>query len=145
MREHSVDLAAAMPLMRENLAAGGTVRFSSRGTSMSPMLRNGKDFVELSAPPKKLKKYDLPLYQRDTGEYVMHRIVKTGQTYTCVGDNQFAYETGIRPDQIIAVVTAFTRKGKRYSAKAFSYWLYCRLWHFTRPLRKLRAKLRGRL
>lgn len=112
---------------------------------MSPMLRNGKDFVELSAPPQKLKKYDLPLYQRDNGEYVMHRVVRTGKTYTCIGDNQFVLETGIRPDQIIAVVTAFTRKGKRYSVKNLSYRLYCRLWHFTRPLRKLRSKLRGRI
>ena len=53
-----------MPLLRERLAAGQTVRYLPfRGISMLPMLRQGKDSVELAPLPEKLKKYDLPLYQ----------------------------------------------------------------------------------
>ena len=126
-----------MPLIREELAAGRTVRFSPRGTSMLPMLRQGVDRVVLSPISGKLKKYDLPLYQRRDGSYVLHRIVKAGQTYTCIGDNQFAQEPGLTHGQMIAVVTAFSRGDREYSVTAPGYRLYCRAWHYSRPLRHL--------
>ena len=125
-----------MPLIREQLAAGRTVRFSPRGTSMLPMLRQGVDKVVLSPLPEKLKKYDLPLYQRDNGQYVLHRIVGVGETYTCIGDNQFVLEHGLRKDQMIALVTAFTRGDREYPVTHPGYWLYCRLWHHSRRLRR---------
>ena len=53
-----------MPLIRERLAAGQSVRISPRGVSMRPMLREGLDSVTLSQPPTRLKKYDIPLYLR---------------------------------------------------------------------------------
>lgn len=103
---------------------------------MLPMLRQGIDAVVISPLPKRLCKYDLPLYQRENGQYVLHRIVKAGDTYTCVGDNQFQLESGLRQDQMIAVVTAFTRGNAKHSVKEPGYWLYCRLWHYSRPVRK---------
>ena len=134
-----------MPLMKEQLAAGKNVRFSPRGISMLPMLRQGIDSVVLSPLPEKLKKYDLPLYQRDNGQYVLHRIVKAGETYTCIGDNQFALEPGLRHDQMIALVTVFTRGEREYSVKHPGYWLYCRLWHHSRFLRRCWRALKHRL
>lgn len=124
-----------MPLILERLASGDTVKFTTRGTSMRPMLDNGKDQVILSPLPDKLKKYDLPLYRRDNGQFVLHRIVEVGETYTCVGDNQFDLETGIRPDQLIAVATGFVRKGKSYSVTQLGYRIYCCLWHRSRRVR----------
>ena len=76
---------------------------------MMPMIRQGIDNVILTAAPERLKKYDLPLYQRGNGQYVLHRIVEAGECYTCVGDNQFELERGLRHDQMIAVMVAFTR------------------------------------
>ena len=105
LTEKSVQLEQLMPLIREQLAEGKTVRFSPRGVSMLPMLRQGIDSVVFSPLPEKLKKYDLPLYQRQNGQYVLHRIVKVGDTYTCIGDNQLAYEPELRHDQMIALVT----------------------------------------
>ena len=125
-----------MPLMLERLAAGHSVRFSPRGTSMRPMLRQGLDSVVLSPLPERLKKYDLPLYRRKNGQFVLHRVVKVGKTYTCMGDNQFLPETGLEHGQMIAVVTAFTRGDAEHSVKELGYWLYCRLWHLSRPLRR---------
>ena len=125
-----------MPLIREALAAGQSVQFSPRGTSMLPMLRQETDRVTLSPLPDRLKKYDLPLYQRNNGQYVLHRIVKAGQTYTCVGDNQFELESGLRQDQMIAIVSAFSRNGKQIPVTAVSYRLYCRFWHYSRPVRQ---------
>lgn len=164
-REQNIKLDDLMPLIREQLAQGKTVCFAPRGTSMLPMLRQGIDQVILAAPPQKLKKYDLPLYQRENGQYVLHRIVRTddgtgtnaattvrpnadgsrcaslaGHTYTCMGDSQFWPEPGIGQGQVIAVVTAFYRGAKRIEVTATAYQIYCRLWHYSRwPRRILRS------
>lgn len=124
-----------VPLFLERLEAGQQVRFSPMGTSMLPMLREERDSVVLSPAPQRLRKYDLPLYQRDSGAYILHRVTAVGETYTCIGDNQFVYEHGVRPDQVIAVVTGFRRKGRDHTVTEPGYRFYCRLWHYSRPLR----------
>lgn len=132
-----------MPLIQESLAAGKTVRFSPRGISMLPMLRQGIDSVILSPLPEKLSKYDLPLYQRDDGHYILHRIVSAGETYTCIGDNQFVLEHGVRHDQMIALVTAFTRGGREIAVTDPGYRLYCRFWHYSRTPRHFWRRGKG--
>ena len=134
-----------MPLIREQLESGQSVRFSPRGTSMLPMLRQGLDSVTLSPLPETLRKYDLPLYRRDNGQYVLHRIIHAGDSFTCMGDNQFVPETGLRRDQMIAVVTAFCREGREIPVRAPGYRIYCRLWHFSRPVRYLFRRFAGLL
>ena len=136
-RNKSTQLDSIMPLMREQLAAGGTVTFSARGVSMLPMLRQGIDDVILSPVPAKLKKYDLPLYRRSSGQFVLHRIIKAEETYTCMGDNQFSPEPGLCHDQMLALVTAFTRGDRLIPVTDPGYRCYCRFWHYSRPLRYL--------
>ena len=142
-KEYFTQLDNLMPLFRERLAAGQKVRFSPRGISMLPMLRQGVDTVTLAPLPEKLRKYDLPLYQRDNGQYVLHRVVEVGETYTCIGDNQFVTEPGLRHDQMIARVSAFTRGDREYSVTDLRYRLYCRLWHESRPLRHFFRRAKG--
>lgn len=151
-----------MPLFREQLAAGKSIKFSPRGVSMLPMLRQGVDSVEISPVPERLKRYDLPLYQRDNGAYVLHRVVEVSEatkvagaakapesaetvegaeaadapTYICIGDNQFTLETGLHHDQMIAVVTAFYRGDKRHEVNELGYRAYCCLWYRTRRVRR---------
>jgi len=141
-REVYTQLDTLMPLFKERLAAGQKVKFSPRGVSMLPMLRQGVDSVILSPVPGKLRKYDLPLYQRENGQYILHRVVKAGETYTCIGDNQFQYEEGVEHSQMIALVTAFTRGNREIPVTDPGYCLYCRLWHHTRSIRRFlrRAK-----
>ena len=134
-----------MPLFRERLEAGQKIRFSPRGISMLPMLRQGKDSVVLSPLPEVLRKYDLPLYQRSDGKYILHRIVSVGQTYTCIGDNQYSYEPGVRREQMIALVTSFTRGKREISVEDPLYRLYCRLWHCSRGLRYFLHRVKNRL
>lgn len=133
--EKEMRLEQLMPLMKEYLAAGKSVKFSPRGISMRPMLRQGVDSVVLAPLSGRLRKYDLPLYQRDDGSFVLHRIVAVGDTYTCIGDNQFELECGLRHDQMIAVVTAFYRDDVLYTVTDWRYRLYCRVWHHSRSLR----------
>lgn len=132
-----------MLLVRERLAAGYKVRYLPfKGVSMLPMLRQGKDRVELGPLPQKLKKYDLPVYQMPSGKYLMHRVLKVTPThYICLGDNTLEYEI-IAPEQMIGVVTAFQRNGKRIEVTNLGYRLYCRIWGHTRPLRILYKRFR---
>ena len=133
----TVTLDMMMPLIRERLAAGQSVRIYPRGTSMLPMLAEGRDSVVLSPLPAKLKKYDLPLYQRKSGQYVLHRIVKVGESYTCMGDNQLSFETELNHEQMIAVVSSFNRKGRECKVTDIRYRFYCCFWYNTRFFRRI--------
>ena len=109
------------------------------------MLVDGRDQVVLSPLPEKLNKYDLPLYRRANGQYVLHRIVAVKEDYTCMGDNQFTPEYGIKHDQMIAVVTRFVHGGKEYSVNCQKYQMYCRIWCTVRPIRHILLKVRNGL
>lgn len=135
--ENFIPEEVLMPLLRERLGAGQAVRWLPfRGVSMLPMLRQGKDSVELAPLPEKLKKYDLPVYQYPSGKYVMHRVVDVKDThYICIGDNLTEKET-VYPEQMIGVVSAFRRGQKRISVEDPGYRLYCRIWVALFPLRR---------
>jgi len=141
--DRTIPLDELMPLIRERLAAGESVRFSPHGTSMLPLLKDGRDQVVLSPLPDRLRKYDLPLYQRENGQYVLHRIVRVSGGYVCMGDNQFVPEPGLRHEQMIGVVTQVIRKGKCIETAAPTYRLYCRLWCGLRPFRHSLLRLRS--
>lgn len=121
----------------EKLDAGGTVTFTPRGESMLPMLRDGEDTVVLAKPKGRLSLFDVPLYRRANGAFVLHRVIDFGGdgAYVMCGDNQFRKEKGIKDSDIIAVVTAFYRKGKPYSTRSFLYRVYVYFWYYTRPFR----------
>lgn len=133
-----VQLDDVIEILREKIDGGGTVTFTPNGTSMLPMLRDGKDVVVLKKPAGRLHLFDVPLYRRDNGRYVLHRVIDFSRdgSYVMCGDNQFALEKGIRDDQIIAVMIAFYRKGKAYKPNSFRYRLYVNFWYYTRPVRR---------
>ena len=135
--EKNMQLEQLMPLIEAQLRQGKCIRYSPKGISMLPMIRQGIDSVVLSPVPERLQKYDLPLYRRASGGYVLHRVVAVGECYTCIGDNQLEYEYGVTHAQMIALVTAFYRGGKRYEITNRGYRLYCSFWHNTRGFRKL--------
>lgn len=130
-----------MQIIAEKLEAGGSVTFNPKGTSMLPMLRDGDDTVVLSKPKGRLHLFDLPLYRRKDGSYVLHRVVNFGSdgSYTMCGDNQFAVEKGITDDDVIGVVTAFYRKGKPYTVDSMKYRAYLEFMFYSKPLRKVIA------
>ena len=145
-KSKKTELDLLMPMIREKLADGQNVTFTPSGVSMLPMLRPNRDTVTLSPLPEgRLKKYDLPLYRRDNGRYVLHRIVGVGETYTCLGDNHIGRETGVRHDQMIAVVTSFNRDGREIPVSALSYRVYCRFWYTTRIVRRVWRAVRRRV
>ena len=126
-----VGLDDVMQIIAEKLETGGSVTFNPKGTSMLPMLRDGDDTVVLSKPKGRLHLFDLPLYRRKDGSYVLHRVVNFGSdgSYTMCGDN----------DDVIGVVTAFYRKGKPYTVDSMKYRAYLEFMFYSKPLRKVIA------
>lgn len=141
-----VSMEDIYPLMRESLERGSDVSITVTGTSMLPLLHGGTDTALLARPTGRLKKYDLPLYRRRDGSFVLHRVVKVVQNgYIMCGDNQVVTEHGIRDEDIIAVVTSFTRLGKRRSVTDIPYRVYSVLWTNLRPLRRGCRSLKRRV
>lgn len=134
--------------MKEQLENGKTVSFVPKGNSMRPMLRDGEDMVLLKKPEGRLRLFDVAFYfRRETGKYVIHRVVgfKKDGSYVMLGDNNITKEYNIFPEDIIAVVTAFYRKGKMHTVTDVSYKIYCDFWFYTRPLRRIYSALKGKM
>ena len=116
-----------LPFIEEALKQNKTFTLPITGTSMLPLLVQGRDTVTLSKIQPRGGKLslcvgDLPLYRRKDGAFVLHRIVKIENgTYTMCGDNQFIHEKGITEEQLIGVVSAITRDGKTFSVTEPEY------------------------
>lgn len=123
--------------MLESMENGSEALFTPGGVSMKPMLRNGRDTVALVKPKFPLHLYDLPLYRRENGTLVLHRIVAVkGNSYVMRGDNTYEDEPGITEKQILAVVRRFKRGRHWHLVTSPIYRLYAVLWVRFYPLRR---------
>lgn len=126
---NKVTMQELLPFIEEALNNDKTFRIPITGTSMRPLLIAGRDFVTLKKCDGSLKKGDLPLYRRNDGNFVLHRVIgftENGEYIMC-GDNQFLKEKGISENQIIGVVTEITRNGKTFSTENKKYQLYVKM------------------
>ena len=132
-------------ILQEAFARGQELTFTPTGTSMLPMLDGREDTVTFSPKPERLKKYDVAFYCRPTsGQLVLHRMVgfdKSGG-YVFSGDGQYYYEYGITDNDVLALMTSFTRKGKTYKLSDPSYRLYIRRMMLKKRLRILLGKVK---
>ena len=135
-------------ILQETFARGQQLTFTPSGSSMLPMLDGKTDAVTFSPKPPHLKKYDVALYRRPkTGQLVLHRMVgfdKSGG-YIFSGDYQYSYEYGIGEEDIVALMTAFTRKGKPHTPADLSYRFYIRRMMCRKRLRILASKIKRML
>ena len=145
MREVKTSLGDLMPLIEEKLASGSEVLFSPNGDSMLPTLKAGRDSLVLVSPPQRLKKYDVALYKRENGQYVIHRVISARGNYTFIGDAQLVYERGIKHEQIIALCVAYVRDGKRIGFDSFGARSHARRIHLARLLKVAFIALKRRL
>jgi len=123
------------PLL-ELVAQGETVPLVISGGSMVPFLVHRRDTVYLSRISRPLKKGDMILYRRQSGDYILHRICAVrGQTYDLVGDAQTVIEPGIRPEQVLALVTAVRRKGRLLEEGSFLWLFFEKVWIRVIPAR----------
>jgi hypothetical protein len=140
----TLSLAELEPLIREVFQSGQTFQLPVTGTSNLPTLSGSRDYVILDQVERPLRKCDLPLYQRDSGQYVLHRIVSVQKdgTFTCCGDNQWKKEAGLRPDQVVGVTVGLIRKGRAFTTRQIGYRLWVRTWVFLLPCRKTLFQIR---
>ncbi len=138
-----IKLKELEPVIRKILSEGGTFVFAPKGTSMQPFIWQGKDQVVLGALPEgKLKKYQIVLYKRENGAYVLHRIIKVKKdSYTMRGDNQFQKEKGIRKEQMIGVVVGIICDGKEQKLDNIAGRSKVRIWIKTAFLRRVCRKI----
>lgn len=115
----------------------GSLTYRTVGTSMLPMLKQDRDlFTVRKKGAERCRRYDVVLYRRPPGHYVLHRIVEVrDKDYVLLGDNCIRREYGIREEDILGVLTGFVRNGTSRSVTDLGYRLYVRLWCGLYPLR----------
>ena len=130
----------------EVLAKNGKLVYTNVGDSMMPLIRQDKDLLIIEPVHGRLKKYDVPLYKRDSGQYVLHRILKVRQEdYVICGDNRWQKEYGITDKHIIGVLTGVVRNGKTIPVTDKKYLLYVHVWCDFFPVRAVLVRVRNKL
>ena len=121
-------------IVEEQLLKYGSYATNTVGVSMKPLFKTKRDVVIIKKPDGELKKYDVALYPRGD-KYVLHRVIKVrDDDYVIRGDNTFSKEY-IKKSDVIGVLYAFNRKGRRHDVSEFGYKFYSRFWNFLYPIR----------
>ena len=138
MNNGEVYLSDAIGIIEEVLESGAEFLLSPKGTSMLPLIVQGKDRVVLKKYGTSLpQKHDIVFYRRADGVFVLHRIMKISKdgSFVMCGDNQILLEYGIFPEQIFAFVSAIHKGERLLKLSSLRYRIYVRIWCFL-PYRR---------
>ncbi|WP_251208936.1 S24/S26 family peptidase [Acetatifactor aquisgranensis] len=136
--------------IEQELDEQGHSLFQTVGDSMEPLLHNRKSTVVIEKVSGTLKKYDVALYRRPGGEYVLHRVLKVRSSdYLICGDNRTYREpvpkewilgvmTGFYPDESSLLISCEDQEYRRYLQTLGRR--YCICWTKTLP-RRIRNKI----
>lgn len=120
----------------EVLRRDGRLIYTNVGDSMLPLIREGRDLVVIEQARGRLKRWDVPLYRRNSGQYVLHRVLRVlPDGYVLCGDNRWRQEYGVTDRHILGVLTAVVRDGRELPVTDWRYRLYTALWCGCFPLR----------
>ena len=137
-----VDTDAYVSMLRDLVNEGKECRLLISGSSMAPFLVHERDSIIFSKPDRELRRGDMVFYQRDNGQYVMHRILKVKpEGLYIIGDAQTEVEGPVKPEQVFALVTKVNRKGKWVGPGNFWWWFFSTVWLRLFPVRRLILKL----
>lgn len=129
----------------DELERTGVVFSTTVGKSMEPMLVERETAVVIKKAKGLLKKYDVVLFRRKGGEYVLHRIIKVREKdYIICGDSCTEKEQVLH-EQVIGVVTGYYKNGRLIPMSDRRYRLYVRFRCAVLPIRTGRALLRTAL
>lgn len=119
------NMATMLPFIEEAFNRGLDFQIPITGTSMNPLLYQNRDFVKIIKPQLPLNLGDIPLYRRNDGAFVLHRVVgiKDNGEYVMCGDNQFILEYGITDKNIIGVAKTLIIDGKEIDVDIDSEYL----------------------
>lgn len=118
----------------------GQLVYTNVGDSMYPLIKP-RDLLVIKKVTAPLKKNDIPLYKRDSGQYVLHRIVKikNGEYFLC-GDNRYSIESGITDRHIIGVLTDIVREGRTIPVNSPEFKSYVKLLPLRRSIIRIKNK-----
>lgn len=111
----------------------------TKGTSMWPLLREGKSWVHLvSRDGRQLHAGDVVLYRRTDSKLVLHRIIRIEESgsYLLCGDHQWKPEEYVKDEQILAVAHGFSRNGLDFDGHTWWYRLYQKIWNGNLTIRR---------
>lgn len=129
------------PLAKEIISGRPVVTMTS-GDSMEPLLYHRSTRVVIWKAEGPLKKGDLPVYRRPSGQFVMHRIIRVDDSYYYTrGDNRIGLEP-VPKDWVLGIVTEIYRKGHHIYVTDWQYRLYVKVWGFIYPVRYLLTQLK---
>ncbi len=127
----------------KELEEEGFLVYTSKGTSMLPLIKEGRDLLLIKRKDEKPKKNDIVLYKK-AGKYILHRIIKVnGDRYVLCGDNQIIADPDVREEDIFGILTGLKRKEKTLDFKSASYRIYLFFWCDLFFVRKLYFRLRS--
>lgn len=130
-----------MVSFEEELERSGKLVYTTVGVSMNPLIKQDRDLSIIEKPKGRLKKFDVALYKRANGQYVLHRVVKVLEDgYVILGDNCCSKEYNIKESQILGVLTSLVRNGKEIDLNSFGYKLYVRARYAHYPVRVIISK-----
>lgn len=125
----NVDTRTYVSMLRELVREGKEVSMLITGSSMSPFLLSHKDTICFKAPWRPLRKGDMVFYERESGQFVMHRIYKLrADGLYIVGDAQSEIEGPVQPSQVFALITKANRRGKWVGPGDFWWEFYEHIW-----------------
>lgn len=116
--------------VESEIAQGRSVQIRLKGTSMYPLLREGKDEVILSAcPAEELQPMDVVLF-RYHGVHILHRIIyKDGDRLIIQGDGSFSTKESCSTVDVIGRVEAVIRpSGKVIQVDSWKWRLPSIIW-----------------
>jgi len=125
INEKSIDTHEYMDFIKSLNEDGYVASLIVTGNSMYPFFKHKRDIVYLEKIDS-LNKGDIVLYQRDTGQFVLHRLIDIkGDLFYFRGDAQVFIEGPLKKDQLIAYVSYAKRKGKMIYRNTFKWKMYC--------------------
>lgn len=139
--------------LEAELKERGVYVSTTAGVSMKPMLRNRRDrIVLLPIGDKALKKWDLPIYRRPDGKYILHRVIGVKDDhYVIRGDNTYRKEYVPR-EWVLGYMSEFYRGKRHISADSKGYRFYAAFWqriYFLRVpfhwARRLASKIKHKI
>jgi len=132
----TIDTREYVSALREITEEGHDVNMIIAGNSMSPFLIHQRDTIWFRKVDRRLKLGDMVFYQRENGQFVMHRIcrIREGQYYM-VGDAQTEIEGPISEEQIFARVFQVMRKGVVMTEKSLWWRFFEKVWIRIIPIR----------
>ena len=142
----TVDTRAYVSVLRELVKEGKEVSMLIAGSSMAPFLVHQRDYIYFKKPERNLRKGDMVFFERNNGQYVMHRIWKVKPDgYYIVGDAQTEIEGPVREEQIFAIITKVRRKNQWIAPGDFWWEFFEHIWIRMIPVRRIVMKLYAKI